>query len=116
MSHRARSRRPTLGRQPLLKEPEFEHPQRIEKRRRHRRIEHRPDVAQVSALADQRGDRSWPDYYLSKIILEGLLPPIAKPSQHSAGCTNHHPQPVVGGTCGDVESRGAAGHHLLVRR
>jgi hypothetical protein len=69
MSHRARSRRPTLGAQLLFKEPEFERPQRSEERRRHRRIEHRPNMAQVSLLAHQRGDGSRPDRYLSNLIL-----------------------------------------------
>jgi hypothetical protein len=69
MSHRARSRRPTLGAQLLLKESDFERFQRSEERHLHRRIEYRPDMAQVSPLVDRRGNGSRLDHYLSEIVL-----------------------------------------------
>lgn len=54
---------------PLLKEHEIEHFRRTEERRRRRRIESHPTVAQGSALAHQCVDNSRPDRYLPKIIL-----------------------------------------------
>jgi hypothetical protein len=69
MSQHPRSCQPTLGPHLHLKEPELEHSQRTEERRRHRRIEQPSAVAQVSPLAHQRGDYSRPSHHLPKITL-----------------------------------------------
>jgi hypothetical protein len=74
MSHRARSHQPTLDAYFFMKDREYEHPQRSEERRCPRRLEHRPKMAQVSSIADQRGDGSRLDRYLSTIVLAVVVP------------------------------------------